>query len=116
MPALVGHSSGRLTTSPTTAQTIDVRAVPRALYAAYARERLAEVIRAIAEDALNPNPTDVMPWHDEAEFDADLRRAVDEITEATTVMLTSALADLLETAPPRLVGRLATTPRFVDRP
>ena len=112
MPALVGPSSARVMTTP----TVDTRAVPRALYAAYARERLAEVIRAVAEDALSPNPTGVLPWRDEAGFEADLRQAVDEITEATTVLLAGALSDLLENAPPRLVGRLAATPRFADRP
>ncbi|HEV8403456.1 MAG TPA: hypothetical protein VGQ31_10525 [Candidatus Limnocylindrales bacterium] len=90
--------------------------MPRALHAAYARERLAEVIRAIAEDALSPSATDALPWRDEAVFDTDLQRAVDEITEATTILLTEALSDLLETAPPRLIGRLASTTRFADRP
>jgi hypothetical protein len=112
MPTVVGRLSSRVTSTP----AIDIKAVPRALYAAYARERLAEVIRAIAEDALSPNPTDVLPWRDEPGFDADLRRAVDEITESTTVLLTSALSDLLETASPRLVGRLVATTRFTDRP
>ena len=112
MPALVGQSSGRVTTT----SVIDLQSVPRALHAAYARERLAEVIRAIAEDALSPNLTDDLPWRHEAAFDADLRRAVDEITESTTILLTAALSDLLETAPPRLVGRLASTSRFADRP
>jgi hypothetical protein len=112
MPASVGQSSGRVTTTV----LLDQRAVPRALHAAYARERLAEVIRAVAEDALSPNPTDDLPWRHEAVFDADLRRAVDEITQATTVLLTDALSDLLATAPPRLIGRLASTPRFADRP
>ena len=62
------------------------------------------------------NLTDDLPWRHEAAFDADLRRAVYEITEATTILLTAALSDLLETAPPRLVGRLASTSRFADRP
>jgi hypothetical protein len=110
MPALVGQSSGRVTTTP----TIDARAVPRALHAAYARERLAEVIRAIAEDALSPDLTDDLPWRQEAVFDADLRRAVDEIAQATTLLLTDALSDLLQTAPPGLAGRLTATARFVD--
>jgi hypothetical protein len=113
MPALVGQSSSRATTT----SAVGSLAVSRGLYAAYARERVAEVIRAIAEDALNPNPIGVPPWRDELGFDADLRRAVDEITEATTVLLTGALSDLLETASPRLIGRLAsTTTRFADRP
>ena len=34
----------------------DAAAVVRGLNGAYARERLEEVIRAIAEDALNPYP------------------------------------------------------------
>lgn len=112
MPALVGQSSGRVTMTP----AIDLQSVPRALHAAYARERVAEVIRAIAEDALSPNLTDELPWRHEAAFDADLRRAVDEITESTTMLLAAALSDLLETAPPRLVVRLASTSRFADRP
>jgi hypothetical protein len=112
MPALVGQPSGRATTT----SAVDLVAVSRSLDAAYARERLADVIRAIAEDALNPNPIGVPPWRDEPGFDAGLRWAVDEITESTTVLLASALADLLETASPRLIGRLASTTRFADRP
>ena len=36
------------------------------LRAAYARERLEEVIRAVAEDALSPSQSDILPWHDES--------------------------------------------------
>lgn len=86
----------------------------RGLRAAYARERLEEVIRAIAEDALSPNHSDLLPWRDDVLFEADLRAAVTEVTEATTVLLVRRLTDVMDSAPPTLVGRLATGPRFTD--
>jgi hypothetical protein len=73
----------------TTTSAVDLLAVSRGLHAAFARERLAE--------------------------ESDLRRAVDEIAEATALLLGGALSELLETAPPRLIGRLAARPRFADR-
>jgi hypothetical protein len=112
MPALVGQSS-RETTMSLATDAIDVS---RGLHAAYANERLEEVIRAIAEDALNPSQTEVPPWRDEARFEEDLRAAVHEITEATTVLLTAELSNLLETAPPRIAVRLVAGPRFIDNP
>ena len=87
----------------------------RGLRAAYARERLEEVIRAIAEDALSPSHTDTLPWRDETLFEADLRAAVTEVTEATTVLLFRRLTDVMDSAPPTLVGRLAAAPRFSDQ-
>ena len=46
--------------------------VTRSLHAAYARERIEEVIRAVVEDALSPSRVDVLPWHDEIRFEDDL--------------------------------------------
>jgi hypothetical protein len=112
MPTLVRQSSSTATMMIPTA---DASAVVRGLNAAYARERLEEVIRAVAEDALNPCVTDVLPWHDEARFEDDLREAVREITDSANGLLTERLTDLLESAPPRLVGRLASAPRFSDQ-
>lgn len=112
MPTLVRQSSSMGTVTNTAG---DVGAVVRGLHGAYARERLEEVIRAIVEDALSPSPADVLPWHDEARFEDDLREAVLEITDATNVLLTERLVDLLESAPPRLMGRLASAPRYSDQ-
>ena len=112
MPTLVRQSSSRATIINSAG---DAATVVRALHGAYAQERLEEVIRAIAEDALMPYPADVLPWHDEARFEDDLREAVRDISDATNGLLTERLTDLLESAPPRLVGRLASTPRFSDQ-
>jgi hypothetical protein len=112
MPTLVRQSSG---TATMRIPSGDATAVVRGLHVAYARERLEEVIRAIAEDALNPSPADTVPWHDEVRFGDDLRDAVLEITDATNSLLTERLTDLLESAPPRLMGRLTSAPRFSDQ-
>jgi len=107
MPTLVGPTRG------TGAQAAsEIRSVTRILEAAYARQRLEEVVRAVAEDALNPSRSDVLPWHDEAQFEDDLDRAVREIAAAANVLLATRLADLIESAPPRLAGRLASVPRW----
>ena len=107
MPALADRPSG--------ATTVGTDQVARGLRAAYARERLEEVIRAIAEDALSPSQSDVLPWRDESLFEADLRAAVADVTEATTVLLVRRLTDVMDSAPPTLVGRLAAAPRFADQ-
>ena len=88
--------------------------VTRSLHAAYARERIEEVSRAVVEDALSPSRIDVLPWHDEIRFGDDLQRAIQEIAESTDTQLAERLADLLESAPPALAGRLAAAPRFSD--
>ena len=112
MPTLIRQSS---TTATTREPADDAAAVVRSLNGAYSRERLEEVIRAIAEDALSPSTTDILPWHDESRFEDDLREAVREITDATNGLLTERLTDLLDSAPPRLIGRLASAPRFSDQ-
>jgi hypothetical protein len=112
MPTLVRQSSSRATIINPAG---DAAAMVRGLHGAYARERLEEVIRAIAEDALCPSPAEILPWHDEARFEDDLREAVREITDATNDLLTERLTDLFESAPPRLLGRLASAPRFSDQ-
>lgn len=85
----------------------------RSLSAAYARVRLEEVIRAVAEDALNPSRSDLL-WHDESRFEDTLRDAVEEIAQAATGLLAVRLTDLMDTAPPRLAGRLAAVPRWFE--
>ena len=94
----------------------DPQAIDRSLRAAYARQRVDELVRAILEDALSPGRLDVQSWHDDAAFEAELAEAVRDITDATTDLLAESLAMLLETAPPRLAGRLAGAPQFMDRP
>jgi hypothetical protein len=88
--------------------------VTRNLHAAYSQERIEEVIRAVVEDALSPSRVDVLPWHDEIRFGDDLQRAIHEIADSTNRELAARLADLLESAPPALAGRLAAAPRFSD--
>jgi hypothetical protein len=89
--------------------------VTRILEAAYARERLEDVIRAVAEDALNAGRHDVLPWHDEASFSDDLDRAIHDIAAAANVLLAERIADLIDSAPPRVVGRLASVPRWPEQ-
>jgi hypothetical protein len=89
--------------------------VTRILEAAYAQARLEDVIRAVVEDALDPCRSDVLPWHDEAQFKDDLDRAVREIAAAANVLLAARLADLIESAPPRVAGRLASAPRWPEQ-
>jgi hypothetical protein len=88
--------------------------VARNLQAAYARERIEEVIRAVVEDALSPSRVDILPWHDEIRFEDDLHRAIQEIADSANRQLAERLSDLLETAPPTLAIRLAAAPRFSD--
>jgi hypothetical protein len=110
MPTLVGQSSGAgglITVDPGSPVTRDLNAV-------YARERIEEVIRAVVEDALSPSLPDVLPWHDEVRFETDLRDAIREITETTDRLLAERLTSLLESAPPAVVGRIASAPRFSD--
>ena len=111
MPTVVGPSSG---TGPLIAPS-GGGPLTRILEAAYARERLEEVIRAIAEDALHRGRSEVLPWHDEAEFADDLERAVREIAASANVLLAARLAELIESAPPRVAGRLASVPRWHEQ-
>jgi hypothetical protein len=90
------------------------RSVVRDLDAAYARARIEEVIRAVAEDALSPGLDGAPPWHDELDFSDELLTAIREVTETADRLLAERLTELLATAPPGLVGRLATTPRVSD--
>jgi hypothetical protein len=89
-------------------------AVIRDLHAAYARERIEEVIRAVAEDALSPGLEGAPPWRDELGFTDELLTAIQEVTDAADRLLAERLTDLLETAPPELVGRLASASRLSD--
>ena len=52
----------------------------------------------------------------EAAFEPTCDKPSTRSPRRPTVLLAGALSDLLETAPPRLVGRLASTSRFADRP
>ena len=60
----------------------------------------------------SPYRPDVLPWHDEADFDAELDRAVRDIAATANLLLAERLTDLLATAPPSVVGRLASVPRW----
>jgi len=111
MPTVVGHSSGL------GAQIVlkGGRPVTRILDAAYARERLEDAIRAVAEDALNPGRYDGLPWYDEASFGDDLDRAIRDIADAANLLLAERLADLIESAPPRVAGRIASVQRWPEQ-
>jgi hypothetical protein len=86
------------------------------LDAAYARERIAEVVRAVAEDAIDPGPTDEHPWDDEPGFANDLNLVSAEIAGMTRGLLVERLADLLGSAPPRVADRLAGPHGQFERP
>ena len=110
MPMLAGGPPYRAATIHTGEGT----AVARGLDAAFARARLEDVIRAIAEDALDPGHTDSPTWRDDAVFEGDLRAIALEIAESANDQLIERLTDLLDGAPPRLVARLTAGPRFLD--
>jgi hypothetical protein len=110
---MIIQSSGLRARDPLT----DPQVIERSLDAAYARQRIQEIVRAVLEDALSPARLDtVQPWHDYAAFEAELVEAVRDITDTTTDLVAERLAMLLETAPPRLAGRLAAAPRFMAHP
>jgi len=109
MPSHVGRAArGTITIA-------DALAIGRRLRAAYARERLEEVLNAVAEDAFNPHQADLVSWHDEARFEIELREAVREVTDATITVLTERLEELIASAPPRVVGRMSAQPHYSDR-
>ena len=110
MPALVGSSPGSGTRAAT-----DSGSVARLLVTVYARERLEDAIRAVAEDALSPTRPDVRPWRAEAAFDDDFDRAVRDIAASANLMLVERLEDLLASAPPSVVGRMASVPRWPEQ-
>jgi hypothetical protein len=95
--------------------TMDSSAVTRLLVAVYARERVEDAIRAVAEDALSPGRADLLSWHDEAGFDDDLGKAVRDIAASANLLLADRLADLIAHAPPGVVGRLTSVPRWPEQ-
>lgn len=112
MPTLIAGPTDRQATSRR--RSGDRNVVVRGLQAAYARARLEEAIRAIAEDALDPGRADSPPWSDDARFERDLRAVIVEIAELANDELAERLIDLLDGAQPTLVARLASAPRFHD--
>jgi hypothetical protein len=110
MPTLTRRSPG----AEALVRAVDGHKVTRSLHTAYSRERIEEVIRAVAEDALIPSRVDVVPWHDETRFENELREAVREIADAANGLLAERLKTLLETAPSGLTDRLASAQRFSD--
>lgn len=110
MATLVERTSGAEALIPAR----DSHRLTRSLHTAYARERIEEVVRAVAEDALSPGRADRVPWHDEVRFEDDLGEAVREIADAASGLLAERLESLLETAPPGLAGRLASSRGFSD--
>ncbi len=94
--------------------TTDDPKIRRCLHSAYARERIEEVIRAVAEDALIPGRIDVVRWADESRFEAELREAVREVADMADTLLEARLAGMLETAPSGLTHRLASARGFSD--
>lgn len=111
MPTMTVQSSGLRT--PTLAS--DAHAIGRSLHDVYARERIEELVRGVLEDALSPSRPDAPPWHDDIAFEAGFARAVIDITDVATDLVAEHLAILLETAPPRLAGRLAAASRFTEQ-
>jgi len=89
--------------------------VSRMLVTVYARERLEDAIRAVAEDAISPSRPDGLTWHAEAGFDDELGAAVRDIAASTNRLLAEALESLLETAPPSVRGRISSVPRWPEQ-
>ena len=112
MPTLVGSSPGAGTRTTMT----DSGSISRRLVNVYSRERLEDAVRAIAEDALSPSRSDFLPWHAEDDFDDQLGIAVREIAASANVLLAERLADLLESAPPSVRGRMVSVPRWSEQP
>ena len=111
MPTLVGPSQATAAHDA----PIDAHAVTRLLVAVYARERVEDAIRAVAEDALSPGRADLLSWPDEAGFDDDLGNAVRDIAASANLLLAERLADLIANAPPGVVGRLTSVPRWPEQ-
>jgi hypothetical protein len=111
MPTLVGSSPGIRARIIAT----DNGSVARLLVTVYARERLEDVIRGVAEDALSPSTADAAPWQAEASFDDDLDRAVRDIAVSANLLLVERLSELLETAPPSVRGRMSSVPRYPEQ-
>jgi hypothetical protein len=111
MPTLVGSSPG----SRTRIVATDNGSVARLLVTVYARERLEDVIRGVAEDALSPSMANDAPWNAEASFDDDLARAVQDIAASANLLLVERLSELLQTAPPSVRGRMSSVPRYPEQ-
>jgi len=116
MPTMIIHSATPDACGPLT----DPLVIDRSLEAAYARQRIEELVRGVLEDALSPACVDAArvdapPWDKDVSFQAELTAAVGDVTDATTALVAERLSMLLESAPPRLAGRLAAAPRFMER-
>ena len=111
MPTLVGSSPG----SGTRPALRIADPSPDCCHVVYARERMEDAIRAVAEDAMSPNRPDVLPWHAEAAFDDDLDRVIRDIAASANLMLAERLEDLVASAPPSVVGRMSSVPRWPEQ-
>ena len=111
MPTVVGPSPG---TGARVTVTSSVT-VSRMLVTVYARERLEDAIRAVAEDAISHDRPDGQPWHADAGFDDELGAAVRDIAAAANLQLIEKLEVLLETAPPSVRGRMSSVPRWPEQ-
>jgi hypothetical protein len=89
--------------------------ISRMLVTVYARERLEDAIRAVAEDALSSSRPDSLPWHAESGFNDELGAVVREIAASANVLLVERLEALLETAPPSVRGRMSSVPRWPEQ-
>jgi hypothetical protein len=111
MPTLVGPSPGK----GVRVEATDSVSISRMLVTVYARERLEDAIRAVAEDALSPSRPDGLPWRAEPGFDDELGAVVREIAASANVLLLERLETLLETAPPSVRGRMSSVPRWPEQ-
>ena len=111
MPTMVGSS----TQTNVRVVATDNGSVAKLLVTVYARERLEDVIRGVAEDALSPSTAADAPWDAEASFDDDLARAVRDIAASANLLLVERLSELLETAPPSVRGRMSSVPRYPEQ-
>jgi hypothetical protein len=89
--------------SRTHAEAIEAnrRTVEGLVASVYGRERIAEALRAVAEDALYPSGRDGSIHPGVVASGEALRRAIDDIASTTAVRLVERLAQTLEPGPPR---------------
>lgn len=111
MPALAGPSPGMGARVSVTSEVT----VSRMLVTVYARERLEDAIRAVAEDAIGHDGPEGLPWHADTGFDDQLGIAIREIAAAANLQLIERLELLLETAPPSVRGRMSSVPRWPEQ-
>jgi len=81
--------------------------VDNLLRAAFARERLRDALRAVAEDVLGASTTAVTNPRDQLWLDRRLSELAERTVDGTVIALTERIAELLRDGPPGLLDRIA---------